>query len=355
MEQAKISQELELARKNKFNLLMPTATIEGLSEFHAPVLEHVTVSADPNDGDVYPHDDADDGPKKKFRLTKQSLMRLSVCAGVIWSPDQSRRIDTGSDRNYIAYRAVGGLRKADGQPVFFSAEYDIDFEVLEEELRELYTRKSEAKDKQGNYWKKTKEEREEYVEYCVKRDMLQKRKFKLRLCEAGAMNRVLRMLLGIKQAYTKEELSKPFVMARIVFRPDFSDASVRQQFIDASIRAMTGVYGPGAAAAMPKEAEAINVTPCPPDEPEEKPEAANGKSESSQQPPPSESETEFQKLDLTKKIAAIEKLAKAVSYDLPDYVKRSKAKTLADLGDGTMANLYKHLLSKQPKKDDTPF
>ena len=238
-----VARELEKYKAQGANILMPSIHIAGMSEFHSAVVETVQLSVNPEDGDVYPHDT--DG--KKFRPTKQALMKLSVCAGVIWSPTESRRVDNGADRNYIAYKVVGGIKKADGQPVFFSAEYDIDFEVIEEELRDLYEKKAiKMKDK-------TAKERAEYVDYCVRREILQKRKFKLRLCEAGAMNRVLRMLLGIKQAYTVAELQKPFVMARIVFRPDYNDKEVRRQLVDAHIKAMTGIYGPGSATAVPEK------------------------------------------------------------------------------------------------------
>ena len=260
---------IETAKKEGCNLLMPSTHIEGLSEFHAPVLERVLLSANPQDGDVYAHDNDAMGPKKKWRPTKQALMKLSVCAGVIWSVNESRRLDNGANRDYIAYRAVGGIKKADGQPVFFSADYDLDFEVMEEELHELYEKKAKA-----DWMKdKTAAEKAEYVQFCIKRDMLQKRKFKLRLCEAGAMNRVLRMLLGIKQAYTTEELQKPFVMARIVFRPDFTNKEVRDKFIDASIKSMVGIYGPGAAApSRTEKTEPIDVTPIPEDSPGDGPE-----------------------------------------------------------------------------------
>jgi hypothetical protein len=342
-----LTKELEVYKKQGANLLMPSTEIAGLSEFHAPVIEKVFLSAKPDDGDVYPHDNTDAGPKKKWRPTKQALMKLSVCAGVIWSPSQSKRIDNGADRNYIAYRAVGGIKKPDGQAVFFSADYDIDFEVMEEELREQYEKKAKALDR------KSDRERVEYVEYCVKRDMLQKRKFKLRLCEAGAMNRVLRMLLGIKQAYTTEELSKPFVMARIVFRPDFSDKDVRQQFINASIKNMVGVYGPGAAAEPEKEAAPIDITPI------DKEEAGdgNGKEDDTNE----SLIVDFQNANIDEQVMAIKNLATYKKYDLTDFLKRGKMKSVTEMKDEKRLELFKHLLTladpqtQEPADDDVPF
>ena len=92
-----LTSQLEVYKKQGANLLMPSTQIEGLSEFHAPVIETVTLSANPNDGDVYPHSDEEDTSKQKFRLTKQALMKLSVCAGIIWSTEHTRRVDDGAN------------------------------------------------------------------------------------------------------------------------------------------------------------------------------------------------------------------------------------------------------------------
>lgn len=349
---AAVTKDLERYKKDGANLLMPSTHIAGLSEYHQPVIDTVTLSSNPEDGDVYAHDNADPGPNKKWRPTKQALMKLSVCAGVIWSPTETRRVDNGADRNYIAYRAVGGIKKADGQPVFFSGEYDLDFEVLEEELFESYTKKTAnakwAKDK-GDAFKA------KYVDDCVKRDLLQKRKHKLKLCEAGAMNRVLRMLLGLKQAYTTRELEQPFVMARIVFRPDFSDAAVRKQFVDASIKAMTGIYGPQALDQEIRDTKPIDITPLPEEEnyPEPEPPPAGEPPES--KPTMAESALiDFENSDVPGQCRSIFNLAVTKGYDTGDYLARAQVEKLSDLAPMTRAGLFKHLLSL-PDKTDVPY
>lgn len=354
MNDAGILQELEVYKKQNANLLMPSTHIAGLSEWHAPVVETVTLSPNPEDGDVYPHDNKEEDDKsKKFRLTKQALMKLSVCAGVIWSVEQSRRIDDGSNRDYVAYRAVGGLRKADGQPIFFSAEYDMDFEVIEEELRESY----EAKAK----WKKEKTaaQKAEYVSFCVKRDLLQKRKHKVKLCEAGAMNRVIRELLGLKNAYTAAELQKPFVMARIVFKPDYSDKEVRAKLIDASIKSMMGIYGPQVLEQGIREAEPIDITPIHGD---------NGKDEEEDEwPDPPKDQAKpthptpevFGGLAFEEQSRLLNELTTVKKYDLPGYMKKAKFKDMKEMSTMKLISLYAHLVSlpdpPPPIDDDIPF
>jgi hypothetical protein len=338
---------IEKAKIEGCNLLLPSQRIEGLSEFHKPIIERVQLSSNPEEGDVYAHDNGSDGPKKKWRPTKQALMKLSVCAGVIWSVTESKRIDNGADRNYIAYRAVGGIRKADGQPVFFSADYDLDLEVVEEELRESYLQKNVRNKEKG--WKLND------VEACVKRDLLQKRKNKLKLCEAGAMNRVLRMLLGIKQAYTTEELSKPFVIMRVVFRPDYNDKEVRARMIDASIKAMTGIYGGDAISQAPTPAaEPIDITPideeppCPPDpEPTAEPEPPQAAEEpKAEEPPTADPGLDFSNMTAEDQGGVIERIAKRKGYDLESYLARSKKAAAKDLAPEKRAEMFAYLTKK---------
>lgn len=347
---------LERAKKENVNLLMPTIHMEGLSEFHAPVLESVTLSADPRDGDVYPHSDEEDKDKQKWRPTKQALMKLSVCAGIIWSVEGCRRVDDMSNRNYMCYQAVGGIRKADGSPVFFKAVYDMDFEVLEEDFREQYQKKAKAKNKDGKLYRPTEKEQQEYVEYCVKRDMLAKRRHALKLCEAGAMNRVVREILSLKQAYTKAELEKPFVMARIIFKPDYSDKEVKRAILDAHVKAMVGVYGNVMERVKEDQGCAmIDVTP----RKDEEEEPGNG---AASQPPPDDPPptaeamlADYMASERAEKERAVFAMAKKKGYDLNAWMGRAKLKAVAEIEPGKLLDLFRHLLSLPEKNQEIPF
>ena len=344
-----ITYELEVAKKEGANLLMPSTQIAGLSEFHSPVVEKVLLSSNKDDGDVYPHSGEEDGDKAKYRLTKQALMKLSVCAGIIWSVQETKRLDNRSDRNYCAFAAVGGIKKADGQPVFFRAEYDIDFDVIEEELRESYEGKAKKYKKDASA-----KEKADYVEFCVKRDLLQKRKHKLKLAEAGAMNRVVREILGLKNAYTKAELAKPFVMVRIVFRPDYNDKEVRKQLIAAHIQSMTGIYGKQVMDAAVQESEPIDITPipeekedCPPDEPPME-----------DMSPADRQALDFSASDPAERVKTLVSLAKQKGYDLQAFLKRGGFASVSALTDGKQVNLFKSLLALENKEiedDGIPF
>jgi len=335
-----ITKEIEKAKKAGANLLLPSTNIEALSDFHAPVVDSVYLSANKDDGDVY------SAGGKKFRITAQGLRKLSVCAGVIWHPYECKRVDDRSDRHYVSFQAIGGIRKADGQPVWWKGEYDLDFEVIEEELRDQYINTVGKWANSNIDWQKKANEdyKQNYIEKCVRRDLLFKRKHKVKLAETGAMNRVIRAILGLKGDYDEKELAKPFVMVRIILRPDFTDKDVRAKLVDASIRAMVGIYGPDTPIETPARdlssmGEIIDVEP--PEE-EEQIEPANGPDGD-----PSPKEV-FLSYSSSEKIDVLTKLAKLKGYTLGEEWLPLESKT-----ERNHVRLYDHLQAMVD--DDIPF
>jgi hypothetical protein len=331
-----VSKELEKWKGMGANLLLPSTNIEGLSEFHAPVIDSVYLSANPKDGDVYPASGGDDN--NSFRLAAQGIRKLSVCAGIIWHPYECRRLDDRKDRHYVACQAVGGIRKADGQPVWWRGEYDLDFEVIEEELIDQYTAKCKS-------WNKSDAQKQGYVDSNVRKDLLFKRKHKLKLAETGAMNRVARAILGLKGSYTREELAKPFVMLRIVLRPDFTDKDVRAKLADAAINAMVGIYGPETPIEQRQTdlsglGEVIDI----PKEDGPEPEPENGHDDE-----PSAREV-FVALDIDEKAKVVRELATKKRYDV-DSLERPPEK----LSERILIQLYDHLDALLFDDDDIPF
>jgi hypothetical protein len=342
---------------------MPSTDVMGLSEWHAPVVERVQLSTDAAQGDIYENDKNDDkGPGKKWRLTAQALNKISMCAGVIWPPDQN--YVEKLEKNYVSYRAVGGLRKPDGSPIFYKATYDLDLEVIEMELQEQYEAKSKwmkRKGKDGKEHLMTDEEKAEYVTYCVKRDLLQKRKHKVSLCETGAKDRVIRKLLGLKNAYTTAELEKPFVMARIVFRPDYNDPMVKAKMIDAAIQSITGVFGPKQITESIQESQPINITPIEPDpEPDPEPgETINGDTgEVTPAPIKIPTPAEFKALADESQIHVIEIMAGKTGYDVDAYLTKAKIFSVIDMSKLKRESLFAHLCSlpeKTAESSDIPW
>lgn len=311
------SKELELAKKQGANLLTPTTSIHGLSEFMVPVVDSVYLSADTEDGDVYAEKSTADS---KYRISIQGLRKLAVTAGIIWHPTACKRTDNRKDRNYVSYQCVGGLKKTDGSVFFLKAEYDLDFEIIEQKLIELHRQKSK-------HWHKSAEEKQMYVEASVRRDLLFKREHRLKLAESGAFARVVRAALSLKAAYKKTELTKPFVMVRYVFQPDLSDPEVKRQITTAAISAMTGVYGtlpPPLPPPIDLSTEDFQTVPDDDENPPPPDETQSQKEEENEGPPGKEEV--FESLSAEHQVEILTQMAKAKNYTPKQPIKNLNPK-----------------------------
>jgi len=342
-----VEEEIKHAKKHGWNLLLPTTNIGGLGEFHKPVTDKVTLSPDPNDKDVYPGK-AVDGTAM-FRIHAQGLHKLSLCAGIQWDPMQCHRTDNGSDRDYVSYAVLGGIRKADGTMLWVPGNSDLDMEVEEEEIFTGHYNRCQN-------WNKPQDQKDAYVRDATKKDLLYKRKHKLKLAETSAMNRVVRKILALKPQYSKEELLKPFLVIRIVLQPNFSDREFRQRMMDASIQAITGIYGPPATRQLPAPGPASD------DDVIELPLAEGPATEEEPEPPPPETEPDEEPsalelfLDIKEeatKIRYLEDLAKKKQIDLKKIVTMA----WSEFKEENYINLFKHLMAQPDPgvEDDIPF
>lgn len=293
----------EYRKKGAYNVLVPTLTIQEISPFHKPVLEIVRINPDPQAGEVY---EIIQG-SGDFSMRAVALQKIGYAAGLIWNARGCGRTDDGSNPDIVSYRAEAAVRKEDGTYMPLNAEYMVDLDVIEEELRESYEKKSQTlmkeKKQKGEKW--TEEERKNFVEKYLRRDMLQKRKFRLQLAQTGAMDRVIRKILGLKGTYKKEELQKPFVVPKIAFSPDVTDPRVRELLLRQGMDATNVLFGTETGRSMidfhPAAAEAegaIDVTP-----PVESEEKGGG-----------EEEVAFDKLDSKGQTDCLEKLMKKKGY-----------------------------------------
>lgn len=343
---------LEEYAKKGYNILTPSITLEGLSPHHHATVETVVLSPKLDIGDVYPHQKEKDQTKveaRKFRIAKQGLDKLAVLAGIIWHEQGgSRRVDNAADRNYVAFEAFGAIRKADGQLVPVKAFYDLDFIAIEEDLVVQYAQKNDGQKKKE--WRKEGEERQEYIDFCVGRDMRSKRKHRSTLCESGARNRVIRALLGIKKVYTGAELSKPFVCIRITYQPDYNDPEVKRILTLASIGAQAAVYGLPTQAKLPppdqaeyhtlEEGETIDA-----EDVETEPNGVDDEEEPGD-------DNDFENWDRFSQLTHIGVLATQKAYDLKDLLKRMD-KSLDEFSGPQLQSLHDKL--NDMDDDDIPF
>ena len=312
-----IQSQIKKAEDEGYNMLLPTQILSEVPAMHKITIEYEKIDPKPEKGDVYPKGSGD-ADKGKFILSKQALMRLCACAGIEWNWAWCKRTDDSSDRDYIAYRMVGAVRKLDGTWYPLQGQYDIDFGVEEDELKDLFTQKSRN-------WNKSQEQKDAYVRDMARKELLRKRKHKLALCETGAMLRAIRGLLVIRNSYTVEELEKPFVIARLAFQPDYNDPEIRREFVAAATQAITGVYGPSTQHPFaPKDNEekpsdihdipAKDIKPAEESEPESPPEPEAEPKEPASGSTKSQG-TDFANQDADGQVKTLEELIKLKGYD----------------------------------------
>jgi len=341
---------LEEYRLSGAHLLIPEMRFEGLSPYHAPVVESVTASLNPADGDIYPHEKSGNAVSS-WRLTGLFLQKLSVCAGILWRTQDTHRTDPRNDKDYVSYQAVGSIVKPDGSAVTMKGEYDVDIEIIREEITESYSKKARDWEKKDWFKKMSAQQRTDYVESCIRRDVMQKRKHKLKLAETGAKCRAIRSLLGLKNTYTTEELKKPFVMVRIVARPDYNDPNVQKAMLAATVQAITGIYHePAIDADYTAEMQPAGAWPEP-TEPATPPPAApvNTNTPPTPEGPPDPQLIDFQNANPESRVCAIKALAERKKYDLS-----ALPMPVAGMQPHTQERLFKTLLSRPLPTEPEP-
>ena len=236
-----VEKEIERYKKLGANLLGPSIHAGEVSQFHKIIVDSVLLSVDPNDGDVYSYKKATNDQPAQFIIAGQGLQRLAMYAGIVWSPNDTRA--TSQSQKYVAYRAVGSIRKSDGTFTGFQAEYDIDIDIVEDDLRENFAEKRKKWSEQQWFQKLGADGQNNYIETAIRKELNFKKKHKTKIAASGAKNRVIRVLLGIKKTYTLAELKKPFVIPRVVLRPNYNDPDVKKMMLVAAIQAQTSIFG----------------------------------------------------------------------------------------------------------------
>lgn len=230
-----IQEMIDKERKNGAFIFMPSPILSMENSFYMPVVETVVL----RDDEVYK-------ATGKYRIHYNGLLRIAAAAGFEWSAIDTCRTDGRTDKLYCSFRAVGGVRKADGKIYFHKAEKDIDLEVLEMEFEDQYSANWEkVKGCTGKEsWKKHGHtSKKSFVNAMIRRDMIQKRKNKLMLVESGAKARVIRFVLGLQSQYSEKNqvLGMPFIMIHYALNPKHPD--VRSALKGSLAESQNLIYG----------------------------------------------------------------------------------------------------------------
>jgi len=250
-----LSIQTVLEKRNSYNLAIPFVESQQINPYYKLSVSLLYVDTDPDASQIYKV-----GSKRMknnqyehlYSLTKPFLQRLATEAGIQFAPgtgDVSKM-----DENTWRASAFGALRMPDGCVRTSSNFKVINLVTEEKKYRLAYEKKSvnritddqEAKaaaEKYKGEWFDTavkefliaEDDRDKYVEDNLSAAMAQLRANAPQNAATGAILRVIRDLLGVKGAYTIEELKKPFAVARMTFSPDYNDPAIKQIMVTHTI------------------------------------------------------------------------------------------------------------------------
>lgn len=242
---------LDIAKQfpsDKFNRLTPTDTIMEISPLQRVSVEVLTISTDPDDGEIFKIGTKKVGDRWQplYALTKPSLDRITHALGISWIPRETKRTDDRRDPNIVEFTAVGVYKKPDGSVETIMGTKEIDLTAEEEEMRIA----NEEKAMNGNLWinKKKMEygtpECDRAIDFQVRKAINTKRKFKMAMAESGAKNRAVRSM-GLKSKYLLHDLQKPFIVPRVNFDPSalMNDPQAKKMLLDNAMSSAKQLYG----------------------------------------------------------------------------------------------------------------
>lgn len=265
---------LDKYKEGDAHLLLPSTTEVQINPYYKFSIMEVKADVADNSGDIFTvgkSNTAKYGEPDKwvefFSPAKPLLMKIATAAGIQFDPERTGRIDDGRNKNYFRCRAVGAVRLPDGTWKVHTDEKSINLDDEEDKFRLEFMDKSiqgitgkagyeAAKLFKGKWGEVTKNDggkekaymidesdRQKYIDRGVMVNMMLLRKNAEAKCMTGAILRVVRALIGMKGQYSKEELKKPFVVARVSFNPDYSDPEVRRAMLEQGLSSMNNVFG----------------------------------------------------------------------------------------------------------------
>lgn len=260
-----------LANKENYNLALPFTETRQANPFYKISVTPLHFSPDERKGQVFKvgsRSKGNDQWEDLYTLTKPSLQQLATLAGIQFPPGTGDVVKM--DENTWKATSFGMLQLPDGTVRTDNNFKVIDLVMEERKYRLAYEEKSEkgiadykaAKEASGKYagkWVETgqknergyavkvyvidKQDRERYVEGSLINAMAQLRAYAPQKAATGAMLRVIRNLIGIKGSYTRDELKKPFAVARMAFSPDYNDPVIKQMMLQRALQSMGNLFG----------------------------------------------------------------------------------------------------------------
>lgn len=199
------------------HLITPATSVGYIPDGFSVAITAVHVDARPvkESGEVY---DVGGG---KLALVKSALRRIGNAAGVNWL--ESKRTDDGSRANYVSWQAKATWKDFAGEPQGLIGNVTMDLRESSEQIIGIRERARDGSDAEKQI-----------------RDL---RLFMHRHAESKAKNCALRDL-GMKANFSREELKKPFFVAKLMFTGESDDPVLRRRW--AELRVLRELQGSAA-------------------------------------------------------------------------------------------------------------
>lgn len=195
--------------QGRFHLLTPFTNISGLAKAHGIFSTVIAINPNRQSGEVY------DGlpflKEGQVALAKNGLRKVAEGLGI---STRLEYISVGAVAFYWHVKAIASYVGVDGKRVEREAS-------MEWDLRDGSPR----------------------LKGWTMKQIEEARKYGLRACETRAINAAIRECgAGLKQAYTRDELSRPFVAVRVALQPDMSDPDIKRIVTEHFVGAARALY-----------------------------------------------------------------------------------------------------------------
>jgi hypothetical protein len=212
LREVKKLQDQLIGWRGKAHILTPMArtTIDMVAPGFIPSLRATQLDPNPRGNDVYPSPQG----KGKLALRKGGLVKLDHLAGIKWL--HSTRVDDRSDPRKAEYNCSAAVQDIDGTWRTECVSGSIDLNDGAPQAEAL------AKGDNGP------------------KALANARVHIAALAESKAQNRLRRVILGLQDAFTEDEIKLPFVVLKMV--PDPSDPIMRQLIMRQGIGAETMLF-----------------------------------------------------------------------------------------------------------------